>query len=337
MMQACLGLAFPNHVKVRWQNNCGGCSWQQQHRAHAGPRSGLGGSRLTAAAGLPAAPAPARCSGRCRAARGSRGRCRGCRVCAGRAGRPRATWPPPAPRPGPDPAAAPRSLRGGHWAAAAAAYVRPAGGAGLRARRSQPAREPGTDRPAPRSPSPEPRQPRAQRGEAMLMLDCSSESGSFSNLFETGTGVNAPADASGQSPAHLAACGGEAFFLLWQLQTGANLNQQDCLGEAPIHKAAKVGSLECLALLVAGDAKVDLCNNSGQTAADLALDYGFLECAKFLRTIQHTQTMKLRGQSGYSLSDRHGLQRENPTAEKQESETSRSINRKRRRSDDLVS
>lgn len=38
--------------------------------------------------------------------------------------------------------------------------------------------------------------------------------------------MNAPADAFGQSPAHLAACGGEAFFLLWQLQTGANLNQQ---------------------------------------------------------------------------------------------------------------
>lgn len=76
-----------------------------------------------------------------------------------------------------------------------------------------------------------------------------------------------------------------------------------------------------------------LCNNSGQTAADLALDYGFLECAKFLRTIQHTQTMKLRGQSGYSLSDKHGLQTEDPTAQKQESETSRSINRKRRRSD----
>ncbi|KFO99402.1 Ankyrin repeat domain-containing protein 37, partial [Calypte anna] len=90
-------------------------------------------------------------------------------------------------------------------------------------------------------------------------------SGSFSNLLEAGNGVNAPADAFGQSPAHLAACGGEAFFLLWQLQTGANLNQQDCLGEAPIHKAAKVGSLECLALLVAGDAKIDLCNNSGQT------------------------------------------------------------------------
>ncbi|XP_075005330.1 ankyrin repeat domain-containing protein 37 isoform X2 [Calonectris borealis] len=171
----------------------------------------------------------------------------------------------------------------------------------------------------------------------MWSFRASVKSGSFSNLFEAGTGVNAPADAFGQSPAHLAACGGEAFFLLWQLQTGANLNQQDCLGEAPIHKAAKVGSLECLALLVAGDAKIDLCNNSGQTAADLALAYGFLECAKFLATIQHTQTMKPRGQPGYSLSDKHGLPREDPAAQKQESESSRSVSRKRRRSDDLVS
>ncbi|NXA46561.1 ANR37 protein, partial [Nothocercus julius] len=81
--------------------------------------------------------------------------------------------------------------------------------------------------------------------------------GRSSSLLEAGTAVNAPADASHQSPAHLAACGGQALFLLWQLQTGANLNQQDCLGEAPIHKAAKVGSLECLALLVAGDAKIE--------------------------------------------------------------------------------
>ncbi|XP_055562658.1 ankyrin repeat domain-containing protein 37 isoform X3 [Falco biarmicus] len=175
-----------------------------------------------------------------------------------------------------------------------------------------------------------------RRGGAMLALGCASESGSFSNLFEAGTGVNAPADAFGQSPAHLAACGGEAFFLLWQLQTGANLNQQDCFGEAPIHKAAKAGSLECLALLVAGDAKIDLCNNSGQTAADLALAYGFLECAKFLTIIQHTQTMKQRGQSGYPRGDRHGLPRENPAAQKQENQTSRSISRKRRRSGDSM-
>uniref|UniRef100_A0A8B9IBL5 Ankyrin repeat domain 37 n=2 Tax=Anser TaxID=8842 RepID=A0A8B9IBL5_9AVES len=166
--------------------------------------------------------------------------------------------------------------------------------------------------------------------EPAAMREDGAEPGSFSGLFEAGTGVNAPADAFGQSPAHLAAWGGEAFFLLWQLQTGADLNQQDCLGEAPIHKAAKAGSLECLALLVAGDAKIDLCNNRGQTAADLALACGFLECAKFLKTIQHTQTMKLRGQSGSSLNGNHGVLSEDLAAQEQEWETSRSTSRKRR-------
>ncbi|NXT47583.1 ANR37 protein, partial [Pluvianellus socialis] len=76
-------------------------------------------------------------------------------------------------------------------------------------------------------------------------------------LLEAGTGVNAPATTCGHSAAHLAACSGQAVFLLWQLQTRVNLNQQDCLGEAPIHKAAKVGSLECLALVVAGNAEIE--------------------------------------------------------------------------------
>nr|XP_038034416.1 ankyrin repeat domain-containing protein 37 isoform X1 [Anas platyrhynchos] len=172
-------------------------------------------------------------------------------------------------------------------------------------------------------PLPELREPAAMR----------EPGGGFSALLEAGSGVNAPADAFGQSPAHLAAGGGEACFLLWQLQTGADLNQQDCLGEAPIHKAAKAGSLECLALLVAGDAKIDLCNNSGQTAADLALACGFLECAKFLKTIQHTQTMKLRGQSSSSLNGNHSTLSEDLAAQEQEWEVSRSTSRKRRRSD----
>lgn len=46
------------------------------------------------------------------------------------------------------------------------------------------------------------------------------------NLLETGASVNAPPDPQEQSPVHLAAGGGLACFLLWQLQTGADLNQQ---------------------------------------------------------------------------------------------------------------
>ncbi|XP_071599411.1 ankyrin repeat domain-containing protein 37 [Heliangelus exortis] len=260
------------------------------------------------------------------------------RVCEGRAGQPRSPWPPQSPftgtaPAGPGPAAPPGRPIGGRRLP-----VRPLP-ACLRAARRLPgvagtATGTAGEGDGEQLRSGAVREPNVLgKREAMLMLDCSSESGSSSNLLEAGTGVNAPADAFGQSPAHLAACGGEAFFLLWQLQTGANLNQQDCLGEAPIHKAAKVGSLECLALLVAGDAKIDLCNNSGQTAADLALAYGFLDCAKFLTTVQHTQTMKLRGQSACSLSDKRGLLREDPAGQKQEFGTNRSISRKRRRPD----
>ncbi|XP_054422136.1 ankyrin repeat domain-containing protein 37 isoform X4 [Pteronotus mesoamericanus] len=91
----------------------------------------------------------------------------------------------------------------------------------------------------------------------MLLLDGNPEVDSVKHLLEAGASVNAPPDPCEQSPVHLAAGGGRACFLLWQLQTGADLNQQDVFGEAPIHKAAKAGSLECLSLLVAGDAQID--------------------------------------------------------------------------------
>ncbi|XP_034503477.1 ankyrin repeat domain-containing protein 37 isoform X5 [Ailuropoda melanoleuca] len=120
---------------------------------------------------------------------------------------------------------------------------------------------------------------------------------SLKHLLEAGASVNAPPDPCEQSPVHLAAGGGLACLLLWQLQTGADLNQQDVFGEAPLHKAAKVGSLECLSLLVARDARIDLCNKNGQTAEDLAWACGFLECARFLTTIKCMQTIKSSDQS----------------------------------------
>lgn len=49
---------------------------------------------------------------------------------------------------------------------------------------------------------------------------------SLKHLLEAGASVNAPPDPCEQSPVHLAAGGGLAGLLLWQLQTGADLNQQ---------------------------------------------------------------------------------------------------------------
>ncbi|KAL0593998.1 Ankyrin repeat domain-containing protein 37 [Plecturocebus cupreus] len=126
----------------------------------------------------------------------------------------------------------------------------------------------------------------------MLLLDCNPEVDGLKHLLEKGASVNAPPDPCKQSPVHLAAGGGLACFLLWQLHTGADLNQQDVFGETPLHKAAEVGSLECLRLLAASDAQTDLYNKNEQTAEDLAWSCGFPECAKFLTTIKCTQTRK---------------------------------------------
>ncbi|XP_077158353.1 ankyrin repeat domain-containing protein 37 isoform X2 [Paroedura picta] len=157
---------------------------------------------------------------------------------------------------------------------------------------------------------------------------CQSES-----LLQAGTEVNMPADAVGQDPAHLAAHGGHAFLLLWQQQTGANLNQQDCLGEAPIHKAAKVGSLECLALLVASHATIDLRNKKGQTAEDLALAFGFWECARYLMTVKETQNRKATKQVRDLQSNRDGLLGEATRSQKRASEGKRPISKKTPRAD----
>ncbi|XP_053559864.1 ankyrin repeat domain-containing protein 37 [Bombina bombina] len=125
----------------------------------------------------------------------------------------------------------------------------------------------------------------------------SEECDSLGQLMESGCAVNVPNNPLSQSPAHLAVCGGQAFFLLWQLQTGLDINQQDTCGETLIHKAARSGSLECLSVLVAREAKLNVCNKDGQTAEDLALSSGFMECAHYLAAVRNTRDTFLKAQS----------------------------------------
>lgn len=130
----------------------------------------------------------------------------------------------------------------------------------------------------------------------------------MSDLFESGFAVNGGLDGPGQSPAHLAACGGQAFCLLWLLQTGADANQQDATGETPMHKAARSGSLECISVLMARDAQFNICNNAGQTAEDIAWSCGYEECGRFLNLHRRTQDLKkTSSSSSSSLSEQHVL------------------------------
>ncbi|KAM4707618.1 ankyrin repeat domain-containing protein 37 [Discoglossus pictus] len=163
-----------------------------------------------------------------------------------------------------------------------------------------------------------------------MLFQCSTECDSLGQLMESGCDVNSPGDSMGQSPAHLAAGGGQAFFLLWQLQTGIDINQQDCFGEALLHKAARSGSLECLSVLVASDARLDICNKDGHTAEDLALSNGFRECAQYLATVRNNQDTFLKAQSSM-----HDL-REATAVNKRGQCCGSALYGKRRRSDSMI-
>uniref|UniRef100_G3UG02 Uncharacterized protein n=1 Tax=Loxodonta africana TaxID=9785 RepID=G3UG02_LOXAF len=70
--------------------------------------------------------------------------------------------------------------------------------------------------------------------------------------------------------------------VFWDETEPFSLILRDIFGEAPLHRAAKAGSLERLSLLVAGDAQIHLCRKNEPTAEDLAGSCGFLECTRLL-------------------------------------------------------
>ncbi|XP_066517556.1 ankyrin repeat domain-containing protein 37 [Hoplias malabaricus] len=108
-----------------------------------------------------------------------------------------------------------------------------------------------------------------------------------SRLLEAGSEVNGAEDSSCQTPAHVAACGGEAFCLMWLLHNGADPNQQDVFGETPVHKAARAGSVECISVLMASDAQLDIRNSEGLTAEEVARSAGHNHCGRLLQTLRN--------------------------------------------------
>uniref|UniRef100_A0A8C0J6G3 Ankyrin repeat domain-containing protein 10 n=1 Tax=Chelonoidis abingdonii TaxID=106734 RepID=A0A8C0J6G3_CHEAB len=76
-------------------------------------------------------------------------------------------------------------------------------------------------------------------------------------LVRAGATVNACTTRFAQTPAHIAAFGGHPQCLIWLVQAGANINKQDYVGETPIHKAARSGSMDSISALVAHGAQID--------------------------------------------------------------------------------
>ncbi|GAB1606044.1 ankyrin repeat, PH and SEC7 domain containing protein secG-like isoform X1 [Argonauta hians] len=85
-----------------------------------------------------------------------------------------------------------------------------------------------------------------------------------------------------QTPSHVAAYAGHPHCLQWLLQSEADINACDYLGETPLHKAASTGSLDCVSLLISYEATLGIKNSNGETACSVARRSGFQECARNL-------------------------------------------------------
>ncbi|XP_043223436.1 delta-latroinsectotoxin-Lt1a-like [Amphibalanus amphitrite] len=102
-------------------------------------------------------------------------------------------------------------------------------------------------------------------------------------LREAGVSVDLTTAKFQQTAAHIAAFSGADHCLKYLVHFGCNVNKQDYLGETPLHKAARSGSVACGRVLAAdGRALPHLLNTSGQTAAALAAACGHSEMAACL-------------------------------------------------------
>jgi len=84
----------------------------------------------------------------------------------------------------------------------------------------------------------------------------------------------------GETPLHCAAYAPKVAQLL--VGRGADVNARDEDGDTPLHNAAWWGNLATVKLLLAHGADPNDVDNAGKTAADLALEKGHSECARFI-------------------------------------------------------
>jgi ankyrin repeat protein len=78
------------------------------------------------------------------------------------------------------------------------------------------------------------------------------------------------------------------------VKAGARVNHQDALLQTPLHKAASVGSLDTIKVLVTSDADINLLDKDECTAFDLADSLSHASTALYL-WLQGTQTKSVKG------------------------------------------
>ncbi|XP_050416534.1 ankyrin repeat domain-containing protein 10 isoform X6 [Patella vulgata] len=81
----------------------------------------------------------------------------------------------------------------------------------------------------------------------------------------------------------------------WTPTHWASYFGKDYLGDTPIHKAARAGSMECISLLVSQNAALDMKNYNGHTACEVATNSNHIHCGEYLeKALQLQQAGELQ-------------------------------------------
>ncbi|XP_070553244.1 ankyrin repeat domain-containing protein 10-like isoform X2 [Ptychodera flava] len=110
-------------------------------------------------------------------------------------------------------------------------------------------------------------------------LDC------LRNLVACGVNIDIATKRFNQTPLHIAAFGVHPHCLQWLIQSGADVNRQDYLGETAMHKAARSGTVECIGLLYCHGSQLNIANHNGHTLIQLAISCGNEHCAEYIKQL----------------------------------------------------
>nr|XP_006818806.1 PREDICTED: ankyrin repeat domain-containing protein 10-like [Saccoglossus kowalevskii] len=93
----------------------------------------------------------------------------------------------------------------------------------------------------------------------------------------------------------------EDQFYGWTPAHWAAYFGKDYLGETPVHKAARSGTVECLGILHAHCAQINITNNNGHTPSQLAVSCGNQHCCVFLQQCSQKMPSSVNGfhQNGF--------------------------------------
>lgn len=127
---------------------------------------------------------------------------------------------------------------------------------------------------------------RAEEGMSVIHVACQNGDLTMVQMLneEFGASLN-ETDQNGASPLHYACVNGNAKLVTYLLTNNVEI-KADKFGNSPLHDAALNGNLECTRLLIASEIDVNIKDNKGMRASDLADSNGFKELAQEIRKFE---------------------------------------------------